>query len=284
MRKSNDRKNKKSSRVLFIILVCLIVAAAAIAAALVIDNVIHAPDRVAKGVTLSGTDISGMTKEQVLAATSQIPQDLLANAEISVSFDGQITKFSAQDLGLTTDYDSVVAQAIADYIPEDANFSRFVYKNEENGSSVDVDALADRVVSQLTNGDSATIEAPIETIKPKVTLEDIKKDTQLISSWTSSYSNHFGYNRNWNVAKLSGIINGVVIQPGETWSINKQAGNRTTASGWLEAAGIELGGYTQQPGGGVCQISSTLYNAARRSALCIPDSSHHSITSDYIPL
>jgi hypothetical protein len=86
------------------------------------------------------------------------------------------------------------------------------------------------------------------------------------------------------VAKLSGIIDGVVIQPGEEWSINKEAGNRTVSGGWKEAAGIVNGGYVQQAGGGVCQISSTLYNAAIRSALEITDSTHHSIQSDYIPL
>lgn len=378
-----------------IVFICLIIAAGIVAAILITDYVIkNSPDRVKQGVTLSGVDISGMTKEQVLDATSQVPQDLLATMEVSIDFNGEISKFSAQDLGLATDYDSVVDQAlayghadsgaqpseaggkdftvhlqadkakiaslikpvaekynkqpvnatvqfmpwgylsdgtpyqpdvqaiieacadkkmydqpqnlvrftadqmpnklryeywqntkyVAKYIPKDANIARFLYKDGAAGQSVDVDALVNTVVSQVQNGDIATIKVPIKPIQPTVTLDALKEQTQLVASWTSSFSNHLGYNRNWNVAKLSGIINGVVIQPGETWSINKQAGNRTEASGWLKAAGIELGGYTQQPGGGVCQISSTLYNAAIRSALDIADSSHHSISSDYIPL
>jgi hypothetical protein len=398
----STKSNKSGNRVLLIILVCLIIVAVAVTAAILINNAIkNAPDRVSQGVTISGVDVSGMTKDQVLAATSQIPQALLANAEVSVSFNGETSKFTDKDLGLTTDYDSVVQQAmayghtgtadasasatasasaaggptftvqiqadktkikavldpvaqkyikepvdataqfmpngylsdgtayqpdqktildaaakgvaysepsqlvrltadqmpnklryeywqntkyIANYIPPDANIARFLYKDGSKGQTVDVDALVDQVAGQLKNGDIATITAPVKTIEPKVTLADLKKDTQLVSSWTSSFSNHYGYNRNWNVAKLSGIVNSVVIQPGQTWSINKQAGNRTVATGWLEAAGIELGGYTQQAGGGVCQISSTLYNAAIRSNLDIVDSTHHTISSNYIPL
>jgi hypothetical protein len=136
----------------------------------------------------------------------------------------------------------------------------------------------------VESGSYSTIVAPVNQVEPKVTIDELKKQTQLIASWTSSYSNHAGYNRNWNVAKLSGIINGVVIEPSQEFSINEQAGNRTVSKGWQEAAGIVNGGYVQQAGGGVCQISSTLYNAAIRSALEITDSTHHSIQSDYIPL
>ena len=173
---------------------------------------------------------------------------------------------------------------VKNYIPADAGISRFVYKEGKEGKAIDMDAVADSIISQLESGEYSTITAQSQTTQPKVTLEQIKKQTRLVSSWTSSYASHYGYNRNWNVAKLSGIVNGVVINPGEEWSINKQAGNRTVSGGWLEAAGIENGGYTQQAGGGVCQISSTTYNAAIRAALDITDSTHHSIISNYIPL
>ncbi len=173
---------------------------------------------------------------------------------------------------------------IADYIPKDADIARFVYTDGVLGRSVDMEAVADAIVKAVETGNYETIVAPVTPIEPEITLEELKYDTQLISSWTSSYSLHYGYGRNWNVAKLSGIINGVMIAPGQEWSINEQAGPRSLSTGWKEAAGISNGGYTQQAGGGVCQISSTIYNAAIRSALEITDSTHHSISSDYIPL
>jgi len=172
---------------------------------------------------------------------------------------------------------------VSDSIPDDANISRFVYREGEKGRSVDMEYVVDMAFSQIQSGEYSAIEAPVAAVDPEVTVESLKKATGLVASWTSSYSTHDGYNRNWNVAKMSGIINGVVIQPGEEWSINKHAGRRTNASGWKDAAGIVAGGYVDQPGGGVCQISSTLYNAAIRAALEIVKASHHSIPSNYIP-
>jgi vancomycin resistance protein YoaR len=171
-----------------------------------------------------------------------------------------------------------------DNIPDDASISRFFYTQEKRGRSVDMEAVIDEVMAAVQACGFSTIAAPVETLEPSVTLESLKKHTQLISSWTSSYSSHRGYNRNWNVAKLSGIINGSVLQPGEEFSVNGKAGDRRTTPGWLDAAGIVNGGYVDQPGGGVCQISSTLYNAVIRANLEVTDSTHHSLSSDYIPL
>ena len=124
-----------------------------------------------------------------------------------------------------------------------------------------------------------------------------------MSSWTSSYRKHSSANRVYNVTKLCGIINGQTLEPGVEWSINEVAGPRTVANGWKEADGISDGGYTKQAGGGVCQISSTLFNASIRSGIfynsrtSISESEnsykwgievtfwrHHSIISNYIPL
>jgi vancomycin resistance protein YoaR len=169
-------------------------------------------------------------------------------------------------------------------IPVDASISRFFYTQEKRGRSVDMEAVIDEVINAVQTDSFSTIAAPVQTLEPSVTLESLKKGTQLVSSWTSSYSSHNGYNRNWNVAKLSGIINGTVLQPGEEFSVNGKAGDRRTTTGWLDAAGIVNGGYVDQPGGGVCQISSTLYNAVIRANLEVTDSTHHSLSSDYIPL
>ena len=103
--------------------------------------------------------------------------------------------------------------------------------------------------------------------------------------------------------KLCGIINGQTLEPGVEWSINEVAGPRTIANGWKEADGISDGGYTKQAGGGVCQISSTLFNASIRSGIFYNGNTsiaadensykwgievtswrHHSIISGYIPL
>jgi hypothetical protein len=392
---SQDTKNKKK---ILIIIICILAAALAVTAFLFLGQVYNG--LALEGVSVQGIGIADMDREAALAATSKIPQEKLDEVQIVVDFDGEQTTLTAEDLGLTTDYEDVISEAmnfgntgnlferiqnantaknegkdfkvsvqanrdavlsalsplkeeedrlpvdaaveftprgyledgtvytpdeqelieksadkenldfpenlvrlseedmpnalryeywqndhyVDDYIPADANIARFEYTDDVEGRVFDIESLADEILSQIESGVYSTITAQAEYTEPEITADDLKADTQLIASWTSSYSNHDGYNRNWNVAKLSGIINGVVIEPGEEWSINEEAGARTVSSGWKEAAGIVNGGYVQEAGGGVCQLSSTTYNAAIRAALDITDATHHSISSDYIPL
>lgn len=403
--RKNKKKNRRNSKPLITVIFILIAAVVGCAVFLINNEVqnnrIMNSETALKGVRVNGIDISGMTRNEALSATGSLPEAVLSDAVFSIDINGNIENISAKDLGLSTDYETVIDNSLSyghtgtlgerkraiaeadkngmaftvkpsgdkqtlaaallplkekydkqpvdagvvfmprgylsdgtkyepdekdlitacakgraielpgditrvpanempnklryefyrenkfkkDYIPSQADVSRFQYTPEEPGLLLDVDSLAGSILAEIQSGDySGTINAAVNRTEPAVKLADIKKNTQLIASWTSSYASHNGYNRNWNLSKLSGIINGIVIQPGEEWSINKQAGNRTTKSGWLKAAGIENGGYVDQPGGGVCQISSTLYNAAIRAALDITDSTHHSIISPYIPL
>jgi len=173
---------------------------------------------------------------------------------------------------------------VDNYIPKDAYIARFLYTPEQKGLKTDMDKLADMIVSAVQNSDYSTITASTEATEPAVTLEQVKAQTQLVSSWTSSYIGHSSANRVHNVSKLSGIINGVTLKPNVVWSINEEAGPRTTANGWKEAAGISGGAFVPDPGGGVCQISSTLYNASLRSGITVVSFKHHSIISEYMPI
>lgn len=166
-----------------------------------------------------------------------------------------------------------------------ANIAHFFYTTEQTGLVADTDAIFDELMGQVKSDSFSTITVPVQVTEPTVKLDQIKQQTHLITSWTSSYSDHYSKARNWNVAKLSGIICGVVLQPGVQWSINDTAGPRYLTNGWKAASGIVDGGYVDQPGGGVCQISSTTYNAAIRCGLTGDNivSQHHSIVSGYMP-
>lgn len=181
-----------------------------------------------------------------------------------------------------------VNKYIPGYIPADASVARFRYVPEVPGRELDIDALADQVVTRMNSGDLSAIAVTSHVIVPSVKVADLKKDTMLVSSWTSSYRTHASQARNWNVSRMSSFINGAVIEPDKSWSLNKAAGprNEQTAAtvGWKAAAGIIAGGYVDQEGGGVCQLSSSTYNAALRGGLTIASLKHHSIPSDYVPL
>lgn len=174
------------------------------------------------------------------------------------------------------------------YTPAAADIARFFYTSEQTGIITDTDAIYDELMGQIQSGGFSTITVPAQVTEPKVKLDEVKRQTQLITSWTSSYAanKHDKHDRVWNVAKISGIICGQILQPGVKWSINDTAGPRKENLGWRKASGIVDGGYVDQPGGGVCQVSSTLYNAAIRCGLTKDniESKHHSIISGYIPL
>ena len=174
-----------------------------------------------------------------------------------------------------------------EYTPKDANISRFLYSGESKGVNIDHAGTVDLVMQAVQNNNFGVIEVPAQITHTENTIEEILAQTQLIASWTSSYHDHYSRNRTYNVAKMSYIISGVVIQPGETWSINEEAGERNRTNGWKQAAGISGGAFTQQYGGGVCQVSSTLFNTALRAGLDHEkdiDHANHTIISDYIPI
>ena len=174
-----------------------------------------------------------------------------------------------------------------DNVPVDADIMRFMYTEDVDGLTIDVDAAVAQIQNALESGDFSTITVQLEVAEAEVTVEDLKEDTQLIASWTSSYRDHSERERNWNVSRMSSFVNDTIILPGEKWSINKTAGprNATTARdiGWKKAAGLYQGATTQQYGGGVCQLGSTTYNAALRADLTIVEFTHHSDPSGYIP-
>ena len=173
----------------------------------------------------------------------------------------------------------------------------FKYTPETAGIAVRTDELITMICTRAAAGQFGVFQAPADPVSAKVTAEDLKKNTVPMvyafdeeqKAWVAGFTSYFkrsnesGANRVFNIAKMAGILNGVVIEPGETFSLNERAGPRTVARGWKKAHGIVDGRYEDQPGGGVCQVSGTLYNAAIRAELEIPDRTHHSWPSTYLP-
>lgn len=125
------------------------------------------------------------------------------------------------------------------------------------------------------------IVAPTTEIQPETTTEDLG-DFEVIGKYSTDITNSTD-NRMWNIWKISSILNGTTIAPGDTISVNEIVGPRDRG-GWKEASGIENGVYTPQAGGGICQVSTTLYIAALKAEMKIVDRTHHTIPSSYVPL
>lgn len=106
--------------------------------------------------------------------------------------------------------------------------------------------------------------------------------SNLYATYTSSYVNNANRTRNLQIA--SNAISGTIIEPGETFSFNKIVGPRTTAKGYKAAAIFSGGGVENGIGGGVCQVSSTIFNCALRANVGIVERHQHSQRVTYVPL
>ena len=143
------------------------------------------------------------------------------------------------------------------------------------GYGLDVASTIEMINQAIAAGQYQTTLSPtLTSIQPTITLADLQTRFAPVASFTTTYDfkgtaedteesrTIYIPNRAFNVEKAAGIINGNVIKPGETWSFNDIVGDRTEDNGWKLAQGIYGGDrLTPQAGGGVCQVSTTLYNA-----------------------
>lgn len=132
------------------------------------------------------------------------------------------------------------------------------------------------------------MKLPVEFIYPEKTVQIIKES--LFRDKLSSYSTSFPVKtesdrkRAENIRLAVKAINGTVLLPGETFSFNDTVGMRTSAQGYQEANIYTSSGITTGIGGGVCQVSSTLYNACLEANMKIEERNPHIYTVAYVPL
>lgn len=137
----------------------------------------------------------------------------------------------------------------------------------------------------LLNNEEAQIIIPLKKSMPNVTTNEI--GTEAFPDLLASYSTTFATsnkNRTTNIKLASNKINGVVLMPGEQFSFNEVVGKRTAAAGYKTAAVYVAGKVENGIGGGICQVSSTLYNTALRANLEIVKRSNHRFATGYVPL
>lgn len=124
---------------------------------------------------------------------------------------------------------------------------------------------------------------PLVITNPKKTINDIGTEAfpDLLSTFSTRYDASNG-SRTTNLKLAANKINGVVVMPGETFSYNKTLGKRTSEAGYKDAAGYAGGKVVQTIGGGICQISSTLYDAVLYANLDIVERHNHAFQTSYV--
>lgn len=195
----------------------------------------------------------------------------------SNSIEIPVEQFEADTVDIEAIYNEIHKDAI------DAYYSTNPYEihKEENGLdfAISLDD-AKKLVSQ--NQESFTI--PLKVLKPKVTVKSLGQEAfpDLLATYSTTYSTG-NANRATNIALAVKSVNGYVLMPGETFSYNSTVGERTASRGYKEAGVYLNGEVTTGLGGGICQVSSTLYNAILLANLEIVERSNHTFKPTYVP-
>lgn len=155
---------------------------------------------------------------------------------------------------------------------------------EVAGVGVDVDVMKQRITEDL-RGDYKAVQAlVVSEFKPDVTTETLKKSFKHIVTFRTKISSSSTDERVHNIQQALSVFNGMLLASGQEISFNDTTGPRTEKNGYQMAHVINGSQYVDDWGGGVCQASTTLYNAMLRAGCEIVERGPHSIPSDYVTL
>jgi len=256
-------------------------------------------------ITLSSEEINASISGSDMNASSNlnevIEQALSGGANqvysTKISFDEAALSSRIDAINQTSSKPPVDASATMDFSSSGKPTPQYIEGTP--GFGLDVASTIALVKQAMEAGQYQTTLTPaLTSIQPSVTVADIQANFAQIGSFTTTYD-YKGTaedteeqraiipNRAFNVEKAADKINKQVIKPGEEWSFNEVVGDRTEDNGWKEANGI-FGGdkLTLQFGGGVCQTSTTLYNAVLKAFpyIEIVDRQRHTIPSTYVDM
>ncbi|MFD6860421.1 VanW family protein [Rhodococcus sp. NPDC060090] len=143
------------------------------------------------------------------------------------------------------------------------------------GNLVDWEKTLESLPQLLAMEEGRTVEAVYESADPKLTTEAAEKlgINEVIGEFTSG---GFEYASGVNIRLAAGEINGALVKPGETFSLNGYTGPRGAAEGYVESGIIEAGRPGKAVGGGISQLATTLYNASYFAGMEDVDHTEHS--------
>lgn len=186
-----------------------------------------------------------------------------------------------------------VEKTIAEKLPElgnaakDATITRengaFVVTDEEKGVAVDADKSVEVIEAYFNQEwayDTGSITLVTKVDEPKVTRAQLETIQDVLGTFTTNCG--VGGGRVQNIKTGAGHINGKVLMPGEEYSANAAMEPYTIENGYAEAGSYENGKVVQSMGGGICQVSSTLYNAVILAELEIVERAAHSMLVSYV--
>ena len=210
-----------------------------------------------------------------LQTINNIKQNLININNISEPIKLLTQNKSPNEINLNTIHKKVYKEA------KDASYSLDPYAIYPSENGLDFDFSIEEANNLLQTAEN-TIELPLKTLTPNITTNmlGIEAFPDLLSEFTTYYST-YERNRSTNIQLSTGSINGLVLMPGDIFSYNGVVGERTSAKGYRTAGVYENGQVVQGIGGGICQTSTTLYNAALFANLEIVEHANHMFIPSY---
>ncbi len=262
-----------------------------------------------KEVLVDGVDITGMSREEAREAilknypwamtvtwqeeTFEVA-DLMGgkvDALLTEIYAGEPKeKYSLDTDGLEEAAEEEAAKAAAKWDKAAKNGSissydkatdKFLFTGAEQGQALDQEKLAKDILDAVKKKDfDAELTAVMNTVEPEFSEETAKEKYKTIASFTTKTTSNS--KRNTNVKLSAEAINGTILQPGQEFSFNDTVGQRTEAKGYKGAAAYNNGEVVEEIGGGVCQTSSTLYNAVVKAGLKTTKRQSHTYEPSYV--
>ena len=299
-------------------------------------TVCAAGETILKGVSIDKLDVSGMTREEALAALESYEKNL-GGQSIKLGIGDNVIEAKLSDLGVTFDNEDLVDEAIGvghagnivkrykdqkdlqhsgktfplswqtnedtvrtyvennctkyDKKAQNASLTRengaFNFVAGTEGLELHVDSavrtISDYLENSWTSDNTEVLNLETQVTEPEGSAEELANIKDLLGSFTTSFSTS-GSNRCKNVSSGASHINGTVLYPGEEFSAYETVSPFTEANGYAMAGSYLNGEVVDSMGGGICQVSTTLYNAVLRAELNVTERSPHSMTVHYVDL
>ena len=299
-------------------------------------TVCAAGETILKGVSIDKLDVSGMTREEALAALESYEKNL-GGQSIKLGIGDNVIEAKLSDLGVTFDNEDLVDEAIGvghagnivkrykdqkdlqhsgktfplswqtnedtvrtyvennctkyDKKAQNASLTRengaFNFVAGTEGLELNVDSavrtISDYLENSWTSDNTEVLNLETQVTEPEGSAEELANIKDLLGSFTTSFSTS-GSNRWKNVSSGASHINGTVLYPGEEFSAYETVSPFTEANGYAMAGSYLNGEVVDSMGGGICQVSTTLYNAVLRAELNVTERSPHSMTVHYVDL
>lgn len=163
----------------------------------------------------------------------------------------------------------------------DASSDSFTFAGERTGIAINEEQLKSDIQSALSAKQfDKVITVSASEVQPEYSTAAAKQKYKTIGTYTTNTTSNS--KRNTNIRLAAAALNGTIVGPGQEVSFNDTVGQRTEAKGYQGAAAYNNGEVVQEIGGGVCQVSTTLYNAALKAGMKISMRRSHTFEPSYV--